>query len=447
MKLRSYLQLLCVMGLSGVAVANTPSFHVSSKLEGLNQAFNQQVVPRYTATFNIKKYPDALSSFLMLRYYQAWGDGSREGWQQPVTPPLVILDGKELTVNSLFAYDTALYAKGSWGMGYDQYAQYLKVDLPLIAEQSTLTISGSYQQVAYFSATVYTSFANEVLQDELVDQNMVTLDDAPNPYHVANFSVFAYHPDTMNKTAVKANTTPTPPTTKPLLVTTDTGALPFYRLDQNTSNKEGADDITADGCSQAYLAAYKSSQQQVEILRIKVPHTFIASDQPDTVFDSYQTRYFSVSAQRLPTSEDAAPNLEYWSVNARMLADYQDAQGYAYVFFVPNSYAQNLALEQHTPKTQPPLMHWGNYTGYALGDPDFEILLRYKVPDPNWQGNPHNATCYSDTSVQQPVTVDQLGVYIPEAFGDSLDNFEKGHIGSVAADAAWPETSQLLAHK
>ena len=175
----------------------------------------------------------------------------------------------------------------------------------------------------------------------------------------------------------------------------NSGAIGVYRLDKFDSRRAMADGIADDGCSQAYLFARKSSiNQEVLVLRIKIPTTFIDNDTPDKIFEDYQVRYLSVSANVDPAIHQSNP-LGYWTVNARMLKQYADKNGYGYVFFAPNDYVSNIALQQGASATQPPVMTWGKYKGYLLGDPDFAIVMRYKAPNSSWDGNPANAICYT----------------------------------------------------
>ncbi|TAK73067.1 MAG: hypothetical protein EPO11_09140 [Gammaproteobacteria bacterium] len=423
-------------------------------------------MPQYKITFTIPwrakdEYtpPDGKpidrDRFLVLRYYQPWGDGTATGWQQLVNLPTVTFDGQPLMLSTVFAYSNPEWFNyGSVGLGYDQYAQYFGVDIPEPTNLlgATLTIAGPFQQTAYFSATLYAGYYDEGshtelagYQEELIDSAMLTLPLPCNPYVEGHPSVFAYpaptsemalnnqHPATFlnqkDKNAMLDN-----------LPISTTHQISVYRLDRYESARVIADDIAPDGCSRAYLIGQMASGQDVAILRIKVPTTFIDSDNPNKIYSHYQAQYFSVGSHRNPPA-DPTDLLSYWAVNARMLRDYMDDQGYAYVFFAPNAYTNNLAIEQNTPPTQPPIMTWGRYKGYLLGEPDFAIILRYRAPDSSWKGSPENAKCYATPKQLQPVTVAELGEYTPEIFGDTLDNFLKGHIGSVDKDSAWPITA------
>lgn len=74
-----------------------------------------------------------------------------------------------------------------------------------------------------------------------------------------------------------------------------------------------------------------------------------------------------------------------------------------------------------------------------IGDPSFAIILRYRNPDFNWIGSPEHIKCYPTNSTNIPVQKNQLGIYTPEIYGDTLDNFNKGRIGAVLKDLPWPK--------
>ncbi|TAK71540.1 MAG: hypothetical protein EPO11_11175 [Gammaproteobacteria bacterium] len=384
-------------------------------------------MPQYQAVFTIA---DNNSGTLVLRFYQAWGDGSRTGWQTPVTSPLVTVENMNLPLSVAFAYSDD-YSFGSNDLGYDQYAQYLVTQVPAGSLGKKLIITGSFQQVAYLSAVIYAQNG----QQEILDKDMITLNTEKNPYLEGNPSVFSYSPASVKKILLSGQKANLPRLA--IKTNASTGQINVYRLDQYDSAIDVADDIAPDGCSRAYLYAEKDYHQAMIILRIKVPTTFIDSDHPDQVFGHYQTRYLSVGSHRM---SGVAPYLRYWTVNARMLKDYMDEEGYAYVFFAPNSYANALAIQQQTPDTQPPVMTWGKYKGYLLGNPDYAIIIRYRDPDPAWQGSPQQATCYATPDALQPVTKEELGDYLPEIYGDTMENFLNGHIGLVNNMMPWPSS-------
>ena len=79
------------------------------------------------------------------------------------------------------------------------------------------------------------------------------------------------------------------------------------------------------------------------------------------------------------------------------------------------------------------------YIYIYIGDPSFAIILRYRNPDYNWIGSPEHIKCYPTNSTNIPVQKNQLGIYTPEIYGDTLDNFNKGRIGAVLKDLPWPK--------
>lgn len=408
---------------------------------------NGVTMSQYKASFAIPNPLDVNAGNLVLRFYQPWGNGQENGWQIPVTLPTVTLNGKSLKINTLFSY-THNYNAGPVRLGYDQYAQYYVAQLPATPANSELEITGTFQQVAYFSAALYVRLSNnEVqLQQEIIDNNMPLAAGNCNPYIEANPSVFAYpnnvvsvvsHATVPNKLFNKFNERRLLPTLPKTSVDMRTGKINVYRLDQQDSQQDFADDIAPDGCSRDYLFARKNWHQEVMILRIKVADVFMDDNHPDKLFHSYQARYLSIGAHR--KSEKFSPMLYFWTVNTQMLKKFQDAEGYAYVFFAPNAMTRQLAAQQHTDPTQPPIIQWGRYQGYVLGNPNYAIIIGYRVADSTWQGSPENATCYATAAEMQPVTVEELGEYTPEIFGGSLQDFNHGNIGSVDKNAPWPD--------
>ena len=146
-----------------------------------------------------------------------------------------------------------------------------------------------------------------------------------------------------------------------------TGNLPFYRLtvEQSWVYPDGS----GVGCTNSYLFAYPKFQDEVIIMRMKVPTTFFNSSSPSTTFGSYMAHYFSISSQRNYSSANVTYNKNsaplYWGVNGRMLSNYSDSEGYAYVFMTPVNFTWALAKEQNLPRnsTTPPIYTWGGYTG------------------------------------------------------------------------------------
>ena len=171
------------------------------------------------------------------------------------------------------------------------------------------------------------------------------------------------HRDTLHKNDV--SNFPIPHASSILEESISTGNLPFYRLsvEQSWCFPDGS----GVGCTNSYLFAYPQIQDEVIIMRMKVPTTFFNSSSPSTTFGSYMAHYFSISAQRNYTinitNQYSAPL--YWGVNARMLLNYSDSEGYAYVFMTPVNFTWALAKEQNLPRnsTIPPVYTWGGYTG------------------------------------------------------------------------------------
>lgn len=408
----------------------------------------------------------------VVRYYNALGDGSKFGWMEPVATPTAFVDGVEVDTAWIFRYNISTYPFGGTYLGYDQFAQYLFVNLTNSQTANkrsfTFSIIAPFQKVDYLSITIYKR--NYILKEDgsvgqfgteeiVLDEALPVVDGHPNPYILGNPSVMSYYQlpsrNTSSQIVVSSSSEGFPERSelsprRPLAPVGQgdslAGQLPLYRLDKVSSGRDLADDIAEDGCSKAYLFGFRScDDQEMFIVRVKVPYTFLRDmdASPDMVFDSYQTRYFSISANQVIPDDMTFDNYTaplYWSVNARMLLNYMDSDGYAVVFLSPNNFTQSLADEQKLDDTEPPVMTWGRYTGYVLGDPSYAIILRYRAPLKSWQGSPENAQCYATPNLTQPLSVGELGEYTPEIFAGSLADFQSGSIGAVKKDAAWPST-------
>ncbi|MGA5657813.1 hypothetical protein [Rahnella contaminans] len=402
--------------------------------------------PEYTSEFTI---PAGQRGIIVVRFYDVWGDGTVNGWQQPVTPPQVMFDGNNIDLALWFSANSVStqepdgfnqedYINGQSQGGFDQHSHYYQQSFDELPYDAQLIISGNYQIAGYFSVTVYLGLDGTRFQYEMLDREMISFPTNANPYIVGNPSVIFYaeldenglrhdtlQPASHSKHSVKAEER--------------NGELLLFRADAERSATGYSDEMASDGCSKGYLSATKEdpSNQQVLILRVKMPTTFIGSSSPDLTFSSYQCRQISVSAN-IESRTSVDPLLDFWTVSSQMLNQYVDNDGYAYVFFAPTSFTQQQVIDQGTAPRTPPLMIWGNYKGYLLGDPNHAIVLRYRDPASDWEGNPVNAVCYLNSAENQPVTADELGVFLPELFGDTLDNFLSGKIGAVIYDQPWP---------
>jgi hypothetical protein len=156
----------------------------------------------------------------------------------------------------------------------------------------------------------------------------------------------------------------------------------------------------------------------------------------------YDTLYYSVSSMQLDSLLQK-PHPPFWTVNARMMKNYQDELGYAYIFWVPQSDLMLLNESQKNTKKsyEPPIITWGTYTGYVLSNPTLTFYFRYKNPNPDWEGNPINCPCYLTPSANQPIT-DELGPWCPELYGSTFANYNEfinsSNIGSVVKNQSWP---------
>ena len=375
------------------------------------------------------------------------------------------------------------YNKGASYFGFDQFAQYYAVliNTTLYSPDSEITVTGAFYRAAYFSITSYAYSSSLQLGIPVFHATsaMLPLADTrdSNPYLAGNPSVLAYAAptfrfDSAQTAAAEAAwlsdlSSSSSETIGPLQSTTAasgqaaaassaSGKVPFYRLDANTSTNCLSDSYQAAGdCSAEYVFAPttpESSHGQVYIVCMRVPKTFFNSSQPPPVYgDDYDLTYFSISANRNTTIQQANLNRtfdvsellpKYWTVNAGMMSRTIDESGYAYVFCVPDPYARALWLTQNREsridRTTPPVLSWGQYTGYALGEASFAIILRYKEPSDAWEGSPKRAACYPTLGENQPLPDDALGDYTPQAYQGSFESFEKGHIGAVQQNSPWP---------
>ena len=449
----------------------------SSWVEVTSLQQQRKLMPTFNFTISLKNNGVELPGVILMqyfsavvRYYDALGDGSKFGWMDPVATPTALIDGVEVDTSWIFRYNLSSYPFGGTYLGYDQFAQYLGVNLTNSQTANkrsfTLSIVAPFQKVDYLSITIYKR--NYILEEDgsviqfgteeiVLDEALPVVHNNPNPYVYGNPTVMSYYQLPSNNISsvgfsegfllLQNHETVVRPQAPVGQGDFLPGQIPLYRLDKVSSRRDLADDVAEDGCSKAYLFGYRSCDaQEMFIVRVKVPFTFLRDmdTSPDMVFDSYQTRYFSISANQVIPEYDTYDNYTaplYWSVNARMLLQYMDSDGYAVVFLSPNNFTQSLAAQQKLDETEPPVMTWGRYTGYVLGDPSYAIILRYRAPLKSWQGSPENAQCYATPMLAQPLSVGELGDYTPEIFAGSLADFQSGSIGVVEKDAAWPSPS------
>ncbi len=400
-----------------------------------------QQMPKFTQTIVMPEYTMTGSiSTIVLRYYTPWGDGSPEGWKTPVEPAVVMVNQEKINTRYVFGFTGEDYVGGQGGPGYDQHAQYYAA-IPEVTLKpgDEIFISGEFQKCAYCSVSIY--FNNQNSSIESIDFEFQTDPSNTNPYIKGNPSVFSYE-NTVSKyirNHEKSKLAAYPQREcildVPLRSEPDTGEIYFYRLDHGTSEAWMADEINSDGCSEGYLCA-QNNAYEIMIMRYKLPDTFMHNDTPDLVFGDYQCREFSACSQ---ISTNDMPVFDFWCVNSRMLNEMKDDDGYVYVFYAANEFVQSLMSDMPADSTTPPILQWGNYKGYVLGDPTYCILLRYRVPNPDWIGNPASSTCYDTMSSSLPLEKGELGVYTPEMYGDTLENYNKGHIGLVYSNLNWPE--------
>ena len=207
---------------------------------------------------------------------------------------------------------------------------------------------------------------------------------------------------------------------------TPISAIPIYRLSKKTSSTDFVleqQDLRT--CSNTYLFCRpvnpeKSRQFDLKfygILRIKVPNIYSPRMGCQTM-DDYDALYFSISAMQ----RKQRPNItSFWTVNSPMMEKTKDEDGFAYVFWMPeDEFIGKFKLNSPTP----PIIQWGDYTGYVLPTPTFAFEIRYKSPNPAWKGSPINAKCYLNEKTNKPVTSDELGEWLPSVYGQNFKNFD-----------------------
>jgi hypothetical protein len=414
---------------------------------------NESAVPPLTfrKTIALKKIIDQANPAILLRYYAPPGGGLDEQWKSDTPPVKFELNGIEQSLNLVFSFnsgkdsDSTKKVSAIWGEvpyingqqegGYDQHAQYYELDLT-ISGDSELVISGNYPIYGYMSVTIYqTPGYSDLNQIEIHDVDMLCKEDGLGPFIPGNPSVFSYLKHTHKETGNFGNVNKLFNFKKEgLNIVERDGENLFYRLGVSESQTRYTEGNSLDrGCS-GYLYSDMQNGQEILIMRIKVPTTFVSSSSLDDVFGKYQCRELTVSSN-IPSSK--TPVLNFWTVSSLMLNSFKDPDGYAYIFFAPDDFVKNLATEQGTPDFIPPTLIWGEYTGYVLGQPLKDLIIRYREASNDWTGNPENVTPVEKSTPTQATSA-MLGEYLPEVFGDTLEHFNAGYIGAVYNNQSWP---------
>jgi hypothetical protein len=423
----------------------------------------QGQMPTYSHTFDIDHTTNADQIIIVARFYEPYGsNGGSDGWEQPVTPPVLRLNNGKMDINmidifsanctNIGGYTGQSYQYGQQGGGYDQHAQYFgaKVFASQYRKSTSLTVSGTFQWAGYFSVVLYyynASTETFISQTEIIDKDMVS-SPLPNPYISGNPSIFSY-PDpsvVASKTEQSKIELPSFNSNKGTSLYVESSKesqdsdhkINLYKPDQVSSKNRMLEGVIPPGCSIDYLITDEKNPptQEVLVLRIKLPDVFIENNNPPKTFENFDCRYLSVSSAtpddtRNPNYQD--PVLYFWTVTSHMLYNHV-YDGYAYVFFAPTSFVQE-QLDDPQQRT-PPVYTWGNIKGYLLGPPKSAIVIRYRDPNPKWEGSPERLPCYAtpEEGMKNPVEAPMLGEYRPEIFGDSLDNFNLGIIGPINSE-------------
>jgi hypothetical protein len=306
---------------------------------------------------------------------------------------------------------------------------------------------------------------NDPLFTYLTDQQSV-----PNPFVVGNIATNGYGSVT-NTLGTSQNTNYLDPSyaSAPILqfqyVNEDTGQRGVFRLDKMTTKTitPHIDGGGVEPCLSTYLACpgpgaeFEQQTLTCGIIRVKVPSTYSPLLLPDTdiIQKNYNVQYFSLGFHVRFNPFPIVKSLPgFWTVNGSMLQQLQDTEGYSYVFYIRNdlwdSYKNDnpdFNLNQKTP----PVVTWGQYTGYLCGQPTYAIIMRYKEANSDWIGNPVYAECYDTPQTNQPIPSTALGGFTPEVYNvtpeqeiqiKSWNDFESlTSIGAVTKNQPWPNNT------
>lgn len=121
----------------------------------------QEQMPAYTNEFTLPPKSDEVANVIVvMRYYAPFGDGSPDGWEIPVPPPAIQLDGVPKNAGLIFSafsvntggYTPITYIYGQQEGGYDQHAQVYAASVDLLNDKGQkLTVSGTFQRVGYLA--------------------------------------------------------------------------------------------------------------------------------------------------------------------------------------------------------------------------------------------------------------------------------------------------------
>ena len=231
----------------------------------------------------------------------------------------------------------------------------------------------------------------------------------------------------------------------------DNSAIPVLRLSKLLSETDFIlEQANLNTCSDSYLFSrpvdndidstmdsFQASEisKNYGIMRIKVPHV-LNSDQKIYLQRQYDLLYFSVSSMQ----DGKKGNIgTFWTVNVPMMERLMDANGYSFIFWMPQEeFVGRFQLDN----TEPPIIQWGDYQGYVLPTPTIAFYFRYKASNPYWKGAPANAPCYFNADTNKPITTEYLGEWLPSLYGDNFTNFtdfiNSSSIGLVSDNKTLP---------
>lgn len=372
----------------------------------------------------IKVYNDNLPRLLPYTFEVSFGD---EDTFSPI--PLT---------TSYYHKDDRFTMQSIRGGDGDQYASYFVYNVPESEKQHKhFTIKGygienvnyvSIQYVTVFMGCIYhfVRYFTDLLADDI--RFFVKNQQVKNPFQFGNPNTACYGKNPVSElpSRISSNDHSQKLISAHSNSATPISAIPVYRLSKYTTDTEFVvEQKDVNTCSNTYLfcrpiSPEKSRQFDLKfygILRIKVPNVYSPLMGCQTMQD-YDALYFSISAMQ----EKQRPNItSFWTVNSPMIEKTKDEDGFAYVFWMPEvEFIGKFKLNS----TTPPIIQWGDYKGYVLPAPTFAFYIRYKSPNPNWKGSPVNAKCHLNEKTNKPVTSDQLGDWLPSAYGENFKNFD-----------------------
>ena len=358
-------------------------------------------------------------------------------------PPELTVDEGEGSSTISYTYkkgDTDIYSVGQAGLGYDMLATYytieagekepvfsnLQINISKISYWSlNYTIPGETQPGPWYWINSY-KLENEHFKADYLN--------FPDPFVPGNASTGCYElsDDTSNCTN-SCQFTNELFSNRNLsdVAISHSDELQIYRPDVETSESGLVPDCYDWGtCLDTYLVTPVKSdvyplypEYDYATVKIKVPKTYDGSKCQKS--QTVDTLYFSVTST-FPSLDEAPKNpLPYWSINAVQLDSIKDDDGYAYIYFGKYESVYDYLLSMRKEDTSDPVtVTRGGKIGFLMGNATFLYICRYRASNPEWEGNPDNATCYRNRLFNQPLSTDSLGSWTPQIIGENFDSFK-----------------------